>query len=593
MKNSKSRGIAIISTLLFVGLLFMMALSVILMSRQRSQSGIAQYQQTQALYLAEAALARAQVALESDLTWPGVTDGVIDGLPGSYTIHFDDIGKYGSVNNISKLTAADSYRGIETVPANTALLIVDAQVSGHRYVLEALVRGMGGAGYVTDAILADGKVRAKGDLQVDGITALDDNAPVDGSIQSNLPGSSDLVVWEGGGTALVTGNVGTMGDTTAAVNMPGATIQGGSELSSSAVIPDHDITGEVAANLGHSPPSWNVGGTTTLTGSYTYTPGPTDSVPGDIVLQDGATLYVDGDLTVIGSISGEGTVYVNGKTTFKGDSSVTTNPDFTVSLYSEDNVSLTGFDGTDFLTGLTNPDVMEYLAVAEDAVQRAQTAANAPGAAADNPSTKGEIWLASAALGDHGGFHPTVLGEPRHNILQDLKLELQALPPGPTQTFLADRVEKMELLFGSVHEIAGVEEFVIINEFEATGNTRGLLDAVLTDNRDDYWPQAANLLNSINYDKLGSSYFQGAVYTKGHFYADNEVSILGALIVKGTGGVPENVTLPDGSVIPLSSGDIYLGNRSRVTYVEEMFKDDDSSDPTGPQILARSVWMGR
>ena len=189
------KGIALISTLLFLGVMLMMALSMILTSRQRAFSGIAQHQQTQALYLAEAGLARTQVALESNLSWPGGTFQ-IDGIPGEYTVNIGGHGKYDSVININNAFHADSYRGPGTVPPDHALLIIDANVAGHRYVLEALVRGTGTVSGMEDAILADGKVHTKGDLRVDGITALNDSTPVDGNIQSNSHDSSDAVVWE-------------------------------------------------------------------------------------------------------------------------------------------------------------------------------------------------------------------------------------------------------------------------------------------------------------------------------------------------------------------------------------------------------------
>ena len=171
---------------MFLGMLFMMAVSMILMSRQRIFAGMSQHHQTQALYLAEAGLAKAQVALENDLGWPGVTDATIDGMRGTYTVTLGS-GKYGSVNNIGGLTKVMSYRGPGSVPPNHALLIVTANVSGHRYTLEALVEGNGSAGYMSDAILGSGKITMKGDLHVDGIAALDDASVVEGSIQWPRP----------------------------------------------------------------------------------------------------------------------------------------------------------------------------------------------------------------------------------------------------------------------------------------------------------------------------------------------------------------------------------------------------------------------
>jgi hypothetical protein len=75
------------------------------------------------------------------------------------------------------------------------------------------------------------------------------------------------------------------------------------------------------------------------------------TVTGDIVLNN-AALYVEGDLTVLGSIRGAGAVYVGGDTTFSGDSVVASNEDGVV-LYSQGNVHLRGFDGTEWMDQVT------------------------------------------------------------------------------------------------------------------------------------------------------------------------------------------------------------------------------------------------
>lgn len=52
--------------------------------------------------------------------------------------------------------------------------------------------------------------------------------------------------------------------------------------------------------------------------------------------------------------------------------------------------------------------------------------------------------------------------------------------------------------------------------------------------------RSANLLEQLNLDKLGRSYFQGVLYTNGNFSASNDLKILGSLIGKG------NVSLANG-----------------------------------------------
>jgi hypothetical protein len=596
--NRQNRGIALISTFVFIALLFMMAVSMILTSRQRIFSGMSQHHQAEALYLAESGLARAQVALETDLDWPGVTDATIDGMNGTYTVTFGT-GKYDSVKNIGIDVPAKSYRGDDTVPKNSALLVVVANVKGHRYVLESLVEGNGAVGGIEDAILASGRIEVKGDFKVDGIAALDDSAPVDGNMQSNLDDTPKSVTWKGGATdkAMITGTVGTNGSTMSSIDMPGATILGGPELNTLAPIPSYDVTAEVSANSGHPPPPIDAFGTSTLKGGKFSLGGTT--INGDIILEDDATLYVSGDITINGSIRGNGTVWVDGKTTFKGDSEVTTNPDLTVSLFSKGNVKLTGFDGTQFLAD--NGKTKDLLQEASDILKYAQEGVKGEGNVL-NTTSKDFVDDAGIALGihpNHSGdininhVQPdgTIVTVGHSEVLRKLKDEINDIPSGETQKFLQERVQNLEDLFGSVTHFYPTEddpEGLVIADFDTNGTTKALLDTATS--QAAYWPAAVNLLHAVDYDKIGTSNFQGAIYTKGSFYADNEVNILGALIVDGNGDDDNAVTLPDGT--KLNSGDIYLGNRSRVTFVKEMFDDIDSG-PTGPQNLRKNLWMGR
>ncbi len=465
--NKSVRGFALISTLLFLGILFMMSLSMVVMSRHRVFSGLTQHHKSQALYLAEAGLAKSQVALEADLDWAGepATEsqpngtGQVDGIPGSYEVHFGT-DRNGSVNNIGQSAAADSYRGEETVPPNTALLIVTATVSGHSYTLEALVRGKGSVGYMSDAILASGKIRAKGDLKIDGIAALDDAKEVDGSMQSNHTDGAETVVWEGGGTAVIAGNVGT-GGASSGIKMPGAVIKGSLEANAPANIPHTDIVDEVTKNMGHGAPpppggaSWSEAiGTATFSGGK-YSLSDVD-LQGDLVLADGATLYINGDLKINGSFSGKGSVYVTGETSFRGDSKVTTNPDFSVALFSKGDVSLRGFDGTEFLASL-GPDAQSYLLTASKALENLGEAAKL--------RNYTDMNNAASALGKHdvdpldprkvGDGKLDVWGGYEHpNSLGQLKTLVEGIPSkGPSKDYMVERLGALSDMFSSPDDI--------------------------------------------------------------------------------------------------------------------------------------------
>jgi cytoskeletal protein CcmA (bactofilin family) len=611
----QNRGIALISTFMFIAMLFMMAVSMIMMSRQRIFTGKNQHQKAQALYLAEAGLAKAQVALETDLDWDGVENASIDGIPGTYSVHFGD-DKYGSVNNIGSEEAAPSYRGDTSVPQNSALLIVQANVSGQRYVLESIVKGQGSAGYVTDAILGSGKVRTKGDLKVDGVAALDNSDPVDGSIQSNSSDSSNVVTWDGSGEAVVTGVVGIQGSTASSINMPGASI-GGTELNSSAVIPSYDVQAEVDANTGLPAPTFVSGGTTEISGGDYYLSSPS-TVNGDIVLKNNATLYINGDFQVNGSIKGKGSVYVTGNTSLKGDSSVTTSGNSNVSLYSKGNVKLTGFDGTEFLKSMGS-EMQNHLQVVDAAGDYVEAnlavGGDWQGGGAGNSGQV--LWDVGAALGYHfeesdGAIVTFDFGDGigHTDVLKQMLAELDGTN-GDTADFLKERIEVLRNLFTSADDLedaaeqtSGATDFEddVLAAFLNGTSTAGFLDTAVSSGNNELWHQAVNLTKQVNFDKLGTSYFQGAIYTNGYFYADNEVNVLGAIIADGNGESSDPFVtkvldtsagqMVDGPPVTLNSGDIYLGRRTRVTYVEELFKDD-STDITGPQLLKKRLWMGR
>lgn len=603
------RGFALISTLLFLGILFMMSVSIIMMSRQRVFSGLVQHHKSQALYLAEAGLAKSEVALEADLSWPGEPNGTVDGIPGTYEVHLGT-DRNGSVINIGTDTPADSYRGKDTVPKNTALLIVTANVSGQTYTLEALVQGKGSVGYMSDAILASGKIRAKGDLDVDGIAALDDSKRVNGNMQANSPESSSTVVWSGGGTAHVTGNVGTGGPPTG-INMGAATIDGKLESNSPANVPHTDIAGEVAKNKSHPAPAFSATGTSVV-GSGKYSTGSVN-LNGDLVLKDDSTLYVDGDLEINGSITGKGSIYVTGKTTFKGDARVTTNKNFSIALFSKGDVSLKGFDGTAYLQA-QGGSIASDLQIVKSAVGQLQNLVNTNSSGASTAATQGNLleilgyhhWVGAATVakfnsgtGANVTVGQTVNGGSYHaDTFGTMMRTLKTTTSGPTSDFVVKRLEYLRELATSADDLPAyrtlsVPENGVMASFNSDpAGTAGTLDT-LTGSSGSNWGSFGNLVNAIDYDKIGSSYFLGAIYTQGRFVAENEVTVVGALMADAPAGGPEqSIALSDGSVIKMKPGDVYLGTRTHVTYVEDMFKDKNI-DYTGPQLLAKDIWMGR
>ena len=72
----------------------------------------------------------------------------------------------------------------------------------------------------------------------------------------------------------------------------------------------------------------------------------------------------------------------------------------------------------------------------------------------------------------------------------------------------------------------------------------------------------------MSYDQIGRASFQGMVYTNGAFYADNEVSVTGAVVVDGQLAVG-NLTVGTETYAP---GDLVAKGGTRLTYVEDFIK---------------------
>ncbi|MCE7870242.1 hypothetical protein DYH09_07670 [bacterium CPR1] len=115
----------------------------------------------------------------------------------------------------------------------------------------------------------------------------------------------------------------------------------------------------------------------------------------------------------------------------------------------------------------------------------------------------------------------------------------------------------------------------------------GIFDAAIDGGYDLVMPELVSLTNQIDYDKLGTSYFQGMIYTNGYLYAAHEVNVLGAVLTQGDSSLP-SATINGKTVKP---GDIYLANGTRVTYVESLFTNPIGS-AAGPTV-AVETWIGR
>ncbi len=502
------------------------------------------------------------------------------------------------------LTPADGPQGAGSVAPGTAHLIVVAQVGVARRTLEVVV-AVGGAVSVDAPLIASRKIYLKGDVKVDGVKALDDPTPVEASIHSTFVDAGDgLITWESevGDVAEVTGKVSSAGTSANAIDffsgMGTVNVAGGLESGAPPQpFPSIDIEARVdAASSNPSPATSLVGNVAIPNGQY-YQSGDL-VVNGDLLLE-GGELFVEGSLTVNGAITGEGSVYVKGKSVFSGDASILATVGQNVALWSHGSVTLQGFSGSEYLDNLAQADPSGAGVWWPDA---RQTLADLQGLYNNGSPT-------SAYVGN--GVHKETVDDMRRvlggtqrgtgatyqdrafNAIGLLRAAVDNQPQSAARDFVAKKLYDIELMHHSGgydldgNALPGGATGTIQAWLSGNPNGGGIVDAVVDRGYLALMPEIQAITNSIDYDKLGSSYFRGVVYTNGYLYATNDVTVLGSVLAKDDGSqTGETIDGKD-----LQPGDIYLANGVRLTYVESMFKDGNLGGGTGS--LAVVSWMGR
>lgn len=346
--------------LLVSTLVIMLTGAVLMLGREGLRATRSGVDANRALLSAEAGMAELISRLEQDPSWTGSeSEKPLPRGTGEYSYGFSPPSSADStrcVNNLQGTVAVDSYRGSGTVPPHAALLVVKGHSGLSTRTVEALV--VAGLNVEAgDAITATGEVRMEGDVRVDGRKSLVSGAPVVADLHTNSEESGIRVSYS--------------------PTLPGQDIEVAGRLTSSAsgtesevfsvggTLPVSKLKTEVAPkNLPRpnievivsdgasspGPPIPVVAGEFRLSGKNHY--GTDITVNGDLVLEDGTTLLVDGDLTVNGSISGRGQVVVTGDTRFYGDARVAFREQDYVSLLSKGHVELRGFRGQQYMEAL-------------------------------------------------------------------------------------------------------------------------------------------------------------------------------------------------------------------------------------------------
>ncbi len=587
-QRARKPGFILGTVMVLLPIMAIVLISLVAVLRTGSGTSLRHHAQTSALCIAEAGLADALAQLEANPAWAaGFADKTLSGMSGTYTVTFNQSGAgfddTQSVNN-SDGTHPDSYRGADTVPPGATLLVVVARVAGAERRLEALVASSSISIELDTSLLTTGRIRFNGNVDISGIKALDDATAASADVQSNNNADQavDMVSWTdpGGASLNIVGNVSTTGLGT--IDLGTGTVTGTvGDDAASRPIPSVNIPAEVAGKSSSPTPAIVTGGTTTLGSGDHYLTGPI-TIDGDLFL-DGGNLYVEGDVTINGSVSGDGSLYVNGNTELRGNAEL--NGVNKLALFSKGDVTLRGFDGTAYLESLatSDPTLNTWLTDAEWALQELETGTSGGWAGGDN----NYLDYVSYILGGPAGFTPyggRTMAAP-WKIRDHLST---TVPAGPTRDFLIQRLDKIGRIYSGNNNVLGRPDTVAIADYLATGDTDGLWDAVNDLNDTALMDAVHNITSEIDYDHIGRAGFQGLVYTNGRFYAGNEISVRGAIVVNDDGSQTGPKTV-DG--VTLEPGDLYVADDCNITFVEQFF--DGSGAPAGsgaPQVV---LWMAR
>jgi hypothetical protein len=277
-------------------------------------------------------------------------------------------------------------------------------------------------------------------------------------------------------------------------------------------------------------------------------------------------------------------------------------------------VILRGFDGTaalDTLASLDPPngatpmgqETSELWSGVKFSMQEVQTVMAMPRDQWVGDGTPEQVRFDNARglLGNDAGW--TVPGY-NNTVVADLRARL---PAGATGDFLRDRLDAVSKLYRNVSaDEAGTNigwsaagnEAILTAYKNGTydGTMGGLMDAaqtvdwaIITANPDyvSVLDQTVQMTNQLDYDRMGTAFFKGMIYSNGAIYAANEVNIVGAAMTSAKSG--PNVVI-DG--ITLRPGDIYLNNNTRITYVKDMFQNG-TPNLAGAGVIGMYTWLSR
>lgn len=640
MENFPRRsGFALAYLLFFAVLIAMCVTALLALGRQGLQTTRGGVDRTRALYAAEAGLARAIAEMERDPTWTaGFNDQTLPGGTGTYSTTFAtnpaDADKDKSYNNLMGATPVDTYHGPLSLPAHSAVLVVTGRSGVATRTVEALVV-TGVDVPVTDALTATGPIRLAGSVRVDGRKSLVDGASRLANLHHNSMESGIIGVTYHGGSEPWE-QIQVTGEVTSSSPSPSNEVIVFNTSSSvptarSAVplkeLPRPNITAMLdehsslpGSPVPPTPGNWALSGDNYYAGNVT--------VNGDLELQDGARLYVRGNLFVNGSVRGMGTLVVGGSSEFYGDAEVSGQRSEYIALLSRGSVTLKGFEGQTYMRALASGngeaaerwedlsfglrrinEIMKPLSGLEaDVFQEQLKAADA------------ELDLYQAMVGHHPygviiatqqGLAPALTAQGRERTYSNSTYFRDLLGGGPplsAQRFLTDRFQHLDDWFrqGQLqrdHNAAtGLMGSDMLDNYEAWNpvidggmfdslqsiHQQGAYPVPFTGDRPALFSDAMAAVQAFDYDRLGNANFKGLIYTSGAFVGRDDVTVLGAVIVNGDPDVPALEF--DG--VTYQPGQVGLFGHSRLTRVDEFF-DDGVHTLVGAGSLDIKRWVSR
>lgn len=609
----------IVASLMFTVVLLMMIGAFMMVTRQGARASLRHADNAAALYAAEAGVADAVAQLSRDHSWAPAEPYVVS-LPngqGRYEIQFSGEVAQASVNNLGSYARVDGPRGEDTVPPGSADVVVTGWANGVSRRLEVVLKSNPFSNF-SSPLVASGRMRLAGSLIVNGREAFGSSPGIEVGLHSNSEEDvAGVIRWNSvaGDAATISGVVTASSPNSASIGMSGGagvyTSAGEKSDEPQQAFPALDIESAIANASGATPLTPNSFGVTVIAGGdYRYDGGP---INGDLLLEN-ANLFVSGDLVVNGSISGSGTVYVDGDTEFSGAATVSVGGDGHVALMSRGNVHLKGFDGNRFLAALaaSRPD---------DFGRWYQNTSDGLDAIKDiigdgsNYGQPGSSWGGSVGGGGDGVLDawrrllgqdtvdlPRLLPDDLVTGLNDYTpLDSDSLgkmagaleelpssdPDSATASFLAKKLRDVDRMFEGLGTMPTADE---IDAYVNGGPVPSGLMNVLVD---ESYPSAVGTfladIDRIEFDRLGSCYFRGIVYTNGSLICDNDLEVLGGIFAEKNQRSPQDGVDWGGET--LVAGELGLKNGVRVTYVKELFDSPAGLVSAGPVSVVN--WIDR